>query len=113
MIERAQIILGCLDGKRVKEVARSCRIRPDTVIKWRQRFTRCGLAGLRDAPRTGPKRVYGADFRNQVLAMLEQPPPAGHAGWDGPAVAAALHGSVHAVWRILRQEGICLQRQRS
>jgi transposase len=113
MIERARIILGCLAGQRVKEIARSCRTRPNTVIKWRQRFTQGGLAGLRDAPRAGAKRVYGADFRNQVLALLEQPPPKGQAGWDGPAVAAALHGSVHAVWRILRREGICLQRQRS
>ena len=113
MIERAQIILGCLAGKPVQEIAQSCRTRPNTVIKWRQRFTQGGLAGLRDAPRTGAKRVYGADFRNRVLALLEQAPPKGQAVWDGPAVAATLHGSVHAVWRVLRSEGICLQRQRS
>jgi len=113
MIERARIILGCLAGKRVKEVARICHTRPNTVIKWRQRFARRGLAGLRDAPRPGAKPIYGADFRNRVLALLEQPPPAGQASWDGPAVAAALNSSVHAVWRVLRHEGICLQRQRS
>jgi transposase len=113
MIERAQIILGCLAGKRVQEVARSCHTRPNTVIKWRQRFAQQGVAGLLDAPRPGAKPLYGADFRNRVLALLEQPPPAGQACWDGPAVAAALKGSVHAVWRVLRHEGICLQRQRS
>ena len=113
MIERAQIILGCLAGKRVKEVARMCHTRPNTVIKWRQRFAQRGLSGLRDAPRPGAKPVYGADFRNRVLALLETPPPPGQACWDGPAVASALNGSVHAVWRVLRQEGICLQRQRS
>jgi len=113
MIERAQIILGCLAGKRVKEVAHICHTRPNTVIKWRQRFAQRGLTGLRDAPRPGAKPIYGADFRNRVLALLEQPPPAGQSNWDGPAVAAALHGSVHAVWRVLRHEGICLQRQRS
>jgi len=113
MIERAQIILGCLAGKPVKEVARACHTRPNTIIKWRQRFVQNGLAGLRDAPRPGAKPIYGKDFRNRVLARLEQPPPAGQACWDGPAVAAALKGSVHAVWRVLRQEGICLQRQRS
>ena len=113
MIERAQIILGCLAGKRVQEVARTCHTRPNTVIKWRQRFAQRGLAGLVDAPRPGAKPLYGADFRNRVLALLEQPPPAGQACWDGPAVAAALKGSVHAVWRVLRKEGICLQRQRS
>ena len=113
MVERARIILGCLEGKRVQEIARECGTRPNTVIKWRQRFVQGGLAGLRDAPRPGAKPVYGADFRNQVLAVLETPPPAGQACWDGPAVAAKLDGSVHAVWRVLRQEGICLQRQRS
>jgi hypothetical protein len=71
------------------------------------------LAGLRDAPRPGAKVVYGEDFRHWVLAVLELPPPAGQACWDGPAVAARLNSSVHAVWRVLRQAGICLQRQRS
>jgi transposase len=113
LIERAQIILGCLAGKRVEEVAHLCNTRPNTVIKWRQRFAKGGLVALLDAPRPGAKVVYGADFRNQVLALLEKPPPPGQACWDGPAVAAALDASVHAVWRVLRREGICLQRQRS
>src|SRR3954471_14405636 len=113
LTERAQIILGCLAGQGVQEVARACHTRPNTVIKWRPRFAQSGLAGLRDAPRPGAKPVYGEDFRNRVLALLEQPPPAGQATWDGPAVAAHLKGSVHAVWRVLRQEAICLQRQRS
>lgn len=113
MVERARIILGCLDGKRVQEVARRCQTRPNTVIKWRQRFASQGLKGLQDAPRPGAKRLYDEAFRNRVLALLEQPPPAGQATWDGPAVAKVLDSSVHAVWRVLRQEGICLQRQRS
>jgi hypothetical protein len=33
--------------------------------------------------------------------------------WDGPAVAEKLDASVHAVWRVLRREGIYLQRRRS
>jgi transposase len=102
-----------LAGQPVKEVAHHCRTRPNTVIKWRQRFAQRGVAGLCDAPRPGAKRVYGEDFRNRVLALLEQPPPAGQACWDGPAAAAALRTSVHAVWRVLRRAGICLQRQRS
>ena len=59
MVERARIILGCLAGKRVKEVARACHTRPNTVIKWRQRFVQGGLAGLRDAKRPGARRIYG------------------------------------------------------
>src|SRR5258706_82119 len=103
----------CVAGEREKEVPRRYQTRPNRVIKWRRRFVQHGLAGLRDAPRPGAKPVYGAEFRNRVLALLEKPPPAGQACWDGPAVATALKGSVHAVWRVLRHEGICLQRQRS
>ena len=96
-VERARIILGCLAGKRVQIIARECHTRPNIVIKWRQRFAHGGLAGLGDAPRPGAKVVYGEDFRNRVLAVLELPPPAGQACWDSPAVAARLNSSVHAV----------------
>jgi len=113
MVERAQMILGCLAGRRVKDVAAACHTRPNTVIKWRQRFAQPGLVGLRDAPRPGARPVYGPEFRQRVLRRLEAPAPAGQACWDGPAVARALNSSVHAVWRVLRREGICLQRQRS
>jgi len=113
MVERARIILGCLTGKRVTEIARQCHTRSNTVIKWRQRFVSAGLKGLRDAPRRGPKRRYDDTFRKQILAVLEQSPPAGQATWDGRAVARAVGGSAHAVWRVLRREGICLQRRRS
>ena len=52
-------------------------------------------------------------FRNRVLALLEQPPPPHLSHWDGPAIAKRLEASVYAVWRVLRREGIYLQRQRS
>lgn len=112
-VERARIVLGCLAGKRVQDVAQECHTRSNTVIKWRQRFMTKGLAGLADAPRPGAKPVYGDDFRRQVLTTLEKPPPAGQTSWDGSAVAKVVQGSEHAVWRVLRKEGICLQRQRS
>jgi transposase len=112
-VERALMVLGCLEGSQVKEVAVRCHTRPNTVIKWRQRFAKQGMDGLRDAPRAGAKRVYDQAFRNRVLATLEKPAPAGQAAWDGPALAALLNSSKDAVWRVLRKEGICLQRQRS
>jgi transposase len=113
LVERAKIILQCVQGHSVSDIARSLRVRPNTVIDWRRRFDREGLTGLADRPRSGKPRRYGADFRKQVLAVLEAPPPKGQAVWDGPAVARHLKTSVHAVWRVLRKEGVCLGRQRS
>ncbi|MEK7079123.1 MAG: IS630 family transposase, partial [Patescibacteria group bacterium] len=44
---------------------------------------------------------------------LELSPPKGQAVWDGLSIAKHLGCSGDAVWRVLRKEGICLQRQRS
>jgi len=113
VVERARIILGCLDGKQVKQIAHELGIGANTVIEWRERFLSQGVLGLKDRPRAGRPVRYGPEFREKVLALLETPPPTGQALWDGPAVAHALKVSEDAVWRLLRKEGICLSRQRS
>lgn len=113
LVERAKIITKCIQGQSVLQIAKDLKIRPNTVIDWRRGFQRGGIAGLHDLPRPGKPPIYGQEFRNKVLETLEQAPPAGQAVWDGPAVAEQIGASVHAVWRILRKEGICLSRQRS
>ena len=113
VVERARIILACLEGKEIQQVARELRVSVPSVSKWRKRFSLWGLRGLRDQSRPGKPVKYDTDFRNRVLALLEQTPPPGMSHWDGPAVAEKLGGSVHAVWRVLRREGIYLQRRRS
>ena len=113
IVERARIILACLEGKEIQQVARELRVSIPSVSKWRQRFSLWGLRGLRDRLRPGKPVKYDTAFRNRVLALLEEKPPPGMSHWDGPAVAEKLDASVHAVWRVLRREGIYLQRRRS
>src|SRR4051794_32944706 len=113
LVERARIVLACLDGKEIQQVAEELNASVPTISKWRMRFLQHGLNGLQDRPRPGKPVKYGAAFRDRVLALLEQPPPPGRSHWDGPAVAKKLGSSVHAVWRVLRREGISLQRLRS
>lgn len=113
MVERARIILACLEGKEIQQVAGELNTSIPTVGKWRRRFARQGLDGLKDRSRPGKPAKYGTLFRDRILALLEQPPPAGMSHWDGPAVAEQLGASVYAVWRVLRREGIYLQRLRT
>jgi transposase len=113
MVERARIILACLEGKEIQQVARDLGTSIPTVSKWRRRFGKQGLAGLVDLPRSGKPATYDSAFRDRVLALLEQAPPKGLSHWDGPTVATALGASVYAVWRVLRKEGIYLQRLRT
>jgi transposase len=112
-VERARIILACLEGKEIQQVAQELSTSIPTVTKWRRRFSEQGLEGLRDRSRPGKPPKYGSVFRDRVLALLEQPPPSGLSHWDGPSVAEKLGASIHAVWRALRREGIYLQRLRT
>ena len=83
VVERARIILACLDGKEVQQVARELAVSIPTVTKWRRRFALWGLRGLGDQPRSGKPVRYDTAFRNRVLAVLEEPPPPGMSHWDG------------------------------
>ncbi len=111
-VDRAKIVLGCLDGEANEAIARRQRTRPNTVSKWRQRFARHGLAGLEDAPRSGKPKTHKT-LRADVLKQLEKRPPKGQAAWDGLALAKAVGAKKSSVYAVLQKEGIQLQRMRS
>src|ERR1700730_1227557 len=90
LVERAKIILACLDGKRNDEVSHELGVRPNTVGLWRKRVAARGMAGLRSQPRRGKKPGYGGELRRRIPRHLEFPPPPGLPGWDGGPLAAAL-----------------------
>ena len=70
--ERARIMLAVADGAGTSAAARLVGVSRPTVIKWRDRFVRDGLAGLDDEPRSGrPKTVDDAAI---IAATLEPPP---------------------------------------
>ena len=112
-VMRATIVLECIAGKRIKDIAADLVQTPATVRKWRDRFISIGIDGLEDLPRSGKPPTYDAEFRNNVLAKLGEQPPNGMVRWDGGTLAQALGVSDDAVWRLLRKEGICLSRLRT
>src|SRR2546430_2767965 len=89
-VERARIILLASEAYTVEEIARHLHTRPARVSKWRQRFAKHRLFGLSDFQRSGTRGKYDADTERRVLELLEQPPPEGHAQWNGRLLAQAL-----------------------
>jgi Winged helix-turn helix len=57
---RARLLLRCADPDQPTNlrVAEECRCDPDTVGRWRKRFSRLRLQGLRDLPRSGRPRAF-------------------------------------------------------
>ncbi len=57
---RARLILRCAQPDKPTNlvVAQELQCDPDTVARWRNRFVRQRLAGLRDLPRSGRPRAF-------------------------------------------------------
>lgn len=114
MRERARIVLLAAAGESSRAIARAVRCTPGTASKWRVRFARDRLAGLSETGRRGAGRKYGREHDGRILALLDQPPPAGYANWTAPLMARALV-DIHEqyVWRFLRAQKIDLSGRKS
>jgi len=110
---RAHIVLQCIDGRKVADIAKANMVSSTTVMRWKNRYLEFGIEGLTDRERSGRPATYAQEFKETILTKLEEQPPAGYAQWDGPLLAAETGYSTHAIWRLLRSQRICLARKRS
>lgn len=114
---RARIVLLAAEGGSTRGIGRELGIMPRTASLWRIRFAEAGLAGLADKPRPGGRASsakYDAGSDRRILALLDQPPPAGHGRWTGKLLAAALGDvSDQYIWRFLRAQKIDLAGRKS
>jgi DNA-binding CsgD family transcriptional regulator/transcriptional regulator with XRE-family HTH domain len=98
---RARIVLLAAEGVSHTEIAERVKVSRPTVIAWRSRYERSGLAGLQDRPRSGRPRVI--DHRAVIAATL-RPPPAtlGVTHWSRRLLAERLgidHATVARAWK--------------
>jgi len=66
---RAQIVIAAAGGSSNAAIAAQVGTHVDTVRKWRRRFAAAGLAGLKDAPRSGRPPVFKASDRAEAIAL--------------------------------------------
>ncbi|HVG17404.1 MAG TPA: IS630 family transposase [Chitinophagaceae bacterium] len=111
--ERAYIVMESSKGRQPSEIAKELRTYPNKVIEWKKAYQQYGLSGLKDKAKSGRKKSYDQTFRDNVLKKISEPPPKGYGRWDAPLLAKELSSSEDAIWRLLKKEGIHLNRQRS
>lgn len=68
MVKRAWIVLCAAEGWPVERIAEEVGCSRPTVSKWRGRFARDRLEGLRDAPRSGRPLTHGPKVRALLIA---------------------------------------------
>ena len=68
MVERARIVLAAAEGLKGVEIAERVGCSEPTVVKWRGRYAKKGMDGLRDAPRSGAPLTHGPETRALLIA---------------------------------------------
>ena len=101
LAQRARIVLLAGEGVSNTTIAQKVGVSRPTVIGWRDRFVRRGLAGLGDEPRSGRPRHVD---RAKVIAATLRPPPKKYAvtHWSTRLLGRHLgiaDATVAAIWR--------------
>lgn len=68
IVERARIVLAAGEGLTAERIAERVGCSERTVKKWRPRYARLGIEGLRDAPRSGAPLTHGPRTRALLIA---------------------------------------------
>lgn len=113
LVERARIILKCLEGMPLEDIAKQVSVSKVTVSKWKSRFLSDGFQGLFDMPRSGRTASYTKQDEQRVIDPISQEPPNGLSRWDGTTLARELGYSDDFVWRVMRKNNLHLNRSRS
>ena len=111
---RARIVLLAAAGTATREIGRIVGCTTGTASKWRVRYARDRLSGLDETGNRGAAPKYGPAEQKRILALLDDPPPAGYSNWTAPLLARALC-DVHEqyIWRFLRAQKIDLSGRKS
>lgn len=110
---RARIVLDCARGLDNKSVAKELRVNQVTVGKWRARFVKDRMDGLRDAPRPGAPRQIGDDKIEAIVVDTLESMPKGASRWSTRAMAKKAGIGASSVSRVWRAFGLKPHRTRS
>src|SRR5918997_2550655 len=103
---RARIVLRAAAGLSNTAVADELGVAKHTVGKWRERFARDRLEGLRDEPRSGAPRTVTDERVTELLARTLETTPEGATHWSTRSMAAACGLSPATVQRVWRAFGL-------
>lgn len=99
---RCKVVLLDEQGMTYAAIGAKLDMREQTVLKWRSRFLKHRLAGLKDKPRPGVKKKITPEQVADVVrkTLEEKPPDATH--WSLRSMAAASgisRSSINTIWR--------------
>jgi transposase len=102
-VDRAKIILYSASGKTMDEIVSLTNMSKPVVNKWRQRFRKHGIEGLKDAPRSGKPKTITAEQKAMVIEKACTKPEDGYTNWSQARIGKEVGISQAKVHQILKQ----------
>ena len=102
-VDRSRIILLSVEGKTMDMIMADTHLTRRVVNKWRQRFLKIGMDGLKDAPRSGKKPTITAEQKAMVIKLACENPKGGYTNWSQERIGKEVGISQSKVFQILKQ----------
>jgi transposase len=101
--QRAEVVLLSLEGKSIEEIIIRTGLSRPVVNKWRQRFRKLGLDGLKDAARSGKPVTITANQKAMVIQKACEKPTGGYTNWSQKRIGQQVGISQSKVHQILKK----------
>ena len=102
-VDRAKVILFSANGETIDSIMNRVSLSRRAVNKWRQRFKKHGLDGLKDAPRSGKKPFITPEQKAMVIQKACSKPEGGYTNWSQSRIAKEVGISQSKVYQILKE----------
>jgi len=103
---RAQILLACDEGKSYDEIQETLHISRPVINKWKSRYKKYGLLGLKDQPRCGKPAIYDESDKARIVQKACEKPNGGYTNWSQRRIAKELGMSQSTVQKTLKEHAL-------
>lgn len=100
---RSKIILLCAGNIKYKNIMRELKITKPVISKWKSRFAKMGIEGLKDAPRSGKPSIYTQEDKARVIHLACNKPEGGYTNHSQRRIAKKIGMSQSKVQNILKE----------
>lgn len=105
-VVRSKIILKLNEGKSYEEVQKELSIGRSAVAKWKSRFLKSGISGLKDSVGRGKKPIYDEVVKARVVQKACEKPGGGYTSWSQRRIAKESGISQSTVHKILKEHSL-------
>jgi len=100
---RSRIILMSSENKKYKRIMGELKITKPVISKWKSRFSKMRLEGLKDAPRSGKPAIYTEEDKARVIHLACNKPTGGYTNHSQRRIAKKIGMSQSKVQKILKE----------